>query len=289
MFDHSGNAHALDEAAVRSYFAGESAPEDRLFARLCGSTIIRDDQITELSVDASEASRFSLVRDTLGSTQLPDIEGRLKKAKQVLDARVKRLESEYELVRSDVNRLITQTSEARSGFEAEPDSEKARRELAVALKIAEDRDTDDLMRQARGRTGRLHNRISTLSRSIPRLQEIERRRAEMETDAYRARGRELNEELGRSTEAERLAQDARKAAEQAAGQFKERRPHIRSLGELVEHGKRVGLEDSRCPLCGSEITEDSFESHLHAAGERVDRESEGLLAVLTRRRRGIES
>ena len=283
MRDHSGDAHTLDEAALRGYFAGESAPEDRLFARLCGSTIIRDEQITELSVDAPEASRFSLVQDTLGSTQLPDVEDRLKKTKQVLDAQVRRLESAYELARSDVNRLVAQTSEASSEFEVEPDSEKARRELAVVLKIAEDGDTDDLMRQARGRIGRLRSHISTLSRSIPWLQEIEHRRAEIETEAYQTRDRELNEELGQATEAERLAQDARYAAEQVAGQFEERRPHIRSLGELVEHGKRVGLEDSRCPLCGSEMTEESFESHLHATAERVERESGGLSEALTRR------
>ena len=75
-----------------------------------------------------EASRFSLVLNTLGSTQLPDVEDRLKKTKQVLDARVRKLVNAYELARADVHRLVAQTSEARSEFEAEPDSEKARRE-----------------------------------------------------------------------------------------------------------------------------------------------------------------
>ena len=121
------------------------------------------------------------------------------------------------------------------------------------------------------------------------MQEIERRRAEIETEAYGARGRELNEELGQAAEAERLARDARSAAEHVAGQFEERRPHIRSLGELVEHGKRVGLEDSRCPLCGSEITEESFESHLHATEERVEHESGGLSAALTRREEALRA
>ena len=289
VLDHSGDAHTPNEATLRSHFAGESAPEDRLFARLCESTIIRDDQITELSVDASETSRFSLVRDTLGSTQLPDVEHRLKKTKQVLDARVRRLESEYELARADVNRLVAQTSEARSEFEAEPDSEKARRKLVAALGVAEGSDTDDLMRQARGQIGRLRNHVSTLSRSIPRLQEIERRRAEIETEAYQARDREMNKQLGQATEVERLAQNARNAAEQVAGQFEERRPHIRSLGELVEHGKRVGLENSRCPLCGSETTQKSFESHLHATKERVEHEYGGLSAALAQREEALRA
>ena len=283
VFNHSGEVSVLDEAALRGIFTRESAPETQLLARLCGTTIIRDEQITGLSVDAPEASRFTLVRDTLGSTQIPDIEERLNRTKQVLDARVKRLESAYELARLEVNRLVAQTSEARSDFEAEPDSEQAQRGLAAAIGLAGDSDTDELMRQARSRIGRLRSHTSTLSRSIPRLKEIERRRTEIETEAYRARDRELNQQLVQAAEAERLAKDARSAAEREAGRFEEQQPHIRSLGELLEHGKRVGLQDGRCPLCGSRMTEESFESHLRETAETVERESRGLSTALTSR------
>ena len=289
VFNHSGEASVLDEAALRGIFARESAPETQLLARLCGTTIIRDEQITGLSVDAPEASRFTLVRDTLGSTQIPDIEERLNRTKQVLDARVKRLESAYESARLEVNRLVTQTSEARSDFEAEPDSEQAQRELAAAIGLAGDSDTDELMRQARSRIGRLRSHTSTLSRSIPRLKEIERRRTEIETEAYRARDRELNQQLVQAAEAERLAKDARSAAEREAGRFEEQQPHIRSLGELLEHGKRVGLQDGRCPLCGSGMTEKSFESHLRETAETVERESRGLSTALTSREEALKA
>ncbi len=289
VFNHSGEASVLDEAALRGIFARESAPETQLLARLCGTTIIRDEQITGLSVDAPEASRFTLVRDTLGSTQIPDIEERLNRTKQVLDARVKRLESAYESARLEVNRLVTQTSEARSDFEAEPDSEQAQRGLAAAIGLAGDSDTDELMRQARSRIGRLRSHTSTLSRSIPRLKEIERRRTEIETEAYRARDRELNQQLVQAAEAERLAKDARSAAEREAGRFEEQQPHIRSLGELLEHGKRVGLQDGRCPLCGSGMTEKSFESHLRETAETVERESRGLSTALTSREEALKA
>ena len=283
VFNHSGEISVLDEAALRGIFARESAPETQLLPRLCGTTIIRDEQITELSVDAPEASRFTLVRDTLGSTQTSDIEERLKRTKQVLDARVKRLESAYESARVEVNRLVAQTSEARSDFETEPDSEQAQLGLAVALGLARDSDNDELMRRARSRIGQLRSHTSTLSRSIPRLKEIERRRTEIETEAYQATDRRLNQQLVQGVEAERLAKDARSAAEREAGRFEEQQPHIRSLGELLEHGKRVGLQDGRCPLCGSGMTEESFESHLRETAETVERESRGLSTALTSR------
>ena len=287
VFNHSGEISVLDEAALRGIFARESAPETQLLPRLCGTTIIRDEQITELSVDAPEASRFTLVRDTLGSTQTSDIEERLKRTKQVLDARVKRLESAYESARVEVNRLVAQTSEARSDFETEPDSEQAQLGLAVALGLARDSDNDELMRRARSRIGQLRSHTSTLSRSIPRLKEIERRRTENETEAYQATDRRLNQQLVQAVEAERLAKDARSAAEREAGRFEEQQPHIRSLGELLEHGKRVGLQDGRCPLCGSGMTEESFESHLRETAETVERESRGLSTALTSREEAL--
>ena len=145
------------------------------------------------------------------------------------------------------------------------------------------------MRQARSRIGRLRSHTSTLSRSIPRLKEIERRRTEIETEAYRARDRELNQQLVQAAEAERLAKDARSAAEREAGRFEEQQPHIRSLGELLEHGKRVGLQDGQCPLCGSGMTEKSFESHLRETAETVERESRGLSTALTSREEALKA
>ncbi len=289
VLGQSSRARGLTETELHSYFANESAPQVRLLTTLCGSTIIRDEQITDLSVDADERSRFALVLDTLGSTQLPDIQKRLDNAKRVLDDRVRRLQSAYDAARADVNRMVAQISESRSEFEAEPDSEAARRELATALGIVEDNETDSLVRQARGRIGRLRSHVSTLSRCIPQLQEIENRRAEIETEAHHARTRELNATLEQATEARSRAQQARYVAETAAGRFEERRPHVRSLAELVEHGKRVGLEDGGCPLCGSDVTEEAFVSHLQETAARVERDSAGLAEALARREEALNA
>jgi len=287
--DRSGGTHLLEPAASRRYFVGESGPEDRFLDRLCRSTIIRDDLITELSVDASESSRFSLVRDTLGSTQLPDIEHRLMTTKRVLDNRVIGLERKSELAHLEVHRLVAQTSELLSEFEAEPDSEQARQALIAALEVSGDIHTDDLMRKARSRVIRLRNQISILSRSIPRLQEIERRHAEIETPVYQSRDSELQIQLGKVAEAVNLAQNVRNEAEQVASQLEERQPYVHSLGELIEHGRQVGLDNGRCPLCNSEIPQAFFESHLRTIEARVEGELAGLSTALSRRREALEA
>ena len=55
----------------------------------------------------------------------------------------------------------------------------------------------------------------------------------------------------------------------------------------MEHGKRVGLEDGRCPLCGSDVTEAGFASHLHETAMRLERESGGLAEALARREEAL--
>ncbi len=285
--DGAGDARSLDESGLHACFASRLAPKVRLLERLCGSTIVRDEQITELSVDADERARFSLVLDTLGSTQLPDIEKRLDNTKQVIDHRVRLLQNDYEVARADVNRLVAQISESRSEFDAEPDSEAPRRDLAATLGVAEDKDTDSLMRQARSQISSLRSHVSALLRCISRLQEIESRRAMIETDAYKARSQELDEVLERATEDLTRAQRTRREAETEAGEVEKRRPHVRSLGELLEHGKRVGLEDGRCPLCGSVVIASAFQSHLHETAGRVERESGGLTEALARREEAL--
>ena len=187
-------------------------------------------------------SRFSLVLDTLGSTQLPDIEKRLDNTKHVIDHRVRWLQNAYEAARADVNRLVAQISESRSEFKAEPDSEAARRDLAAALGIVEDKDTDSLMRQARIRIASLRSHVSTLLRCIPRLQEIESRRVTIETEAYEARNRELNEVLEEATEA--VSRSAGAARRMACP-----RGPVRSRGSSRPGSRRPSRSGSRRGSC----------------------------------------
>ena len=289
VFGQDGSSDAVTGSTLKKLFSGETGPKDHTLARLCRSTIVRDEQITELSVDAPEASRFSLVSDTLGSTLLPDIAGQLGKAKEIISLRVKLREREYETARADVTRLLSQLSEARSEFDEEPDAEAARRDLVTALKLTDGSDTDSLSRQARKRVGRLRVHIATLSRCIPRINELQRQLTEIETEAYRVKERALNRELARASEAKERAQEALRAAEMVVQQFEGAEPRIRSLAELLEHGKRIGLEDERCPLCGSNVTTESFALHLRETAEHVAHESQGLSDALARREEALRA
>ena len=275
------------EAELRSYFATPSAPSGSLLPRLCGTAIIRDEQITELSVDAPEATRFSLVRDTLGSTYLPGIEERLKRAQNTIDHRIGTRTKAYDEARTDVTRLVAQVSEARSEFDAEPDLEVTRRELASALDVGEDTEPDALLREARSRIGKLRRFVATLAACTPRLRELEGRRTEVETEGYRAEGQELKERLDRATEYHGQTVEELRAAEDALAQFEGRRAQIRALGELVAHGRRLGLDEGRCPLCGNTIGQDSFDLAIREAGVRIEAESKGLSDALSRREEAL--
>lgn len=103
----SGEARPLHIEDLCTALVDDAAPAEGVLERLCVTTIIRDEQITEISVDAPERERFSLVSDTLGSTRLPAMEESVRGAKQTLDSRVRRLESDYERGRAEVNRLLS--------------------------------------------------------------------------------------------------------------------------------------------------------------------------------------
>lgn len=282
-----GERLQVDTSELRSLFADDSAPGDQVLERLCATTIIRDEQITELSVDAPERDRFSLVRDTLGSTRLPAIEERIKGAKQILDSRIRRLETEYDRTRADLNRLLSQISDARSALAEEPDADLARRDLATAMGESSEADIEDLLRRARRRLADLRDGSAVIARILPKLSEIDGQRSGILTDEHQARAVELEVAVRQSTATAAAATQSREEGERTAAQFEAGQPTLRALAELVQHGRSVGLEDGRCPLCGSEVSAETFEAHIESVRERIARQSAGLTGALEKREAAI--
>ena len=272
----SEGGRMIDVDEAHPYFASGSAPKGDVLHRLCATTIIRDEQITELSVDAAEATRFSLVRDGLGATRFPQVEKSLREAKERLDARIRTLERDYEICRAEVVNLVARTSRIRSELEGEPDAQGSRRTLALALGIAEDAASDHVVQEARNRVNDLRLRWSVLSRVTRQLVDVERRRADVETREHLEKTRELTDEVHAAMDAEEVARQHHDVAEKHVRSLGEQKSQLRSLSELSTHGKRLGLLEGRCPLCGSEIEQRSFDSHLATIVERLNNQSAGL-------------
>ena len=285
----SGDRVEIDEAALAEILAGEEAAEEGALGRLCVSSIIRDEQITGQSVDAPERERFSFVREAIGSTKLPEIEERLTSTKRILDSRIQGLEADYERARADVNRLVSRISEARSELESHSPVDEARSALVSALGCPDDLEAEEMVRRARERTAQLRPTVSVISRCLPQLAEVERRRAEIETEGFE---REDGEYQAALETADRLLADMkgkREAAEVSAREFESRQPRVHSMAELVEHGRRVGLTDGRCPLCGSDIAPEAFDAHMESTAAAANREVDGLTQGIEKRAAAMQA
>jgi DNA repair exonuclease SbcCD ATPase subunit len=57
-------------------------------------------------------------------------------------------------------------------------------------------------------------------------------------------------------------------------------PALTSLALLREHGGKLGLQDGKCPLCGSPVTAEKFEAHLKAIDESVHLGSQTLAGLI---------
>ena len=147
-----------------------------------------------------------------------------------------------------------------------------------------------MIQRARQRLGTLRDATASVNRVLPRLDEIERQRAEIETEEHRSAEVNLTAALRRAVEVTTAATEQREAAERQVTEAEGRQPRLRSLAELVQHGRTMGLEEGRCPLCGSNVSEDAFEAHLQAVSDRIEREAGGLSNAVADRetRLGVE-
>jgi len=53
-------------------------------------------------------------------------------------------------------------------------------------------------------------------------------------------------------------------------------PLLTSLAQLKEQGSRLGLQDGKCPLCGSKISLSDFSTHLAKIQEKINGQSNTL-------------
>lgn len=53
---------------------------------------------------------------------------------------------------------------------------------------------------------------------------------------------------------------------------REKSPYHASSAQVREHRKRLGLQDGRCPLCGSSVAPQVYEAHLIEIQQEIERQ-----------------
>lgn len=237
------------------------APRDAL-EQLMVSCMIRDEDITRLSIDLAEAERFRFVREAIGDRQLTALAARMHAARTVLNERHEAAKNRYEKVRGQLNQGLERLSELRAAVVSEKQLAEARRELTEILGS----EADDLEAartrsaewgEAAGSAMNIARRLASLDDEMNAVSEAHPDDDELlasvtgSEDALTELRRELDE------------LEAAVVASRSAGDVE------RVFATLLEAGTRVGRSEGRCPLCGSQVSAEQFHEHIVSSKEAL--------------------
>ena len=253
------------------------APDSPL-RRLCETSIIRDERITDLSVEAGETDRYKFVRRALGTDVFADSVEHAEAVHDRLRKKVSELKRQLERHETEVNRLQSEIDAAREEAEDIESVEKSvafvKDQLAEAgrLDANEEISTTELATRARKLVVDLREQANELSHALSDFNKL-RDRIERYREGGEAAQRleELSAEIeviqGQIEEAEARKEEL----EAALDDFQKRQPDSANLAGLHRLGEEIGLtEEGDCPLCGESHTPEEFESRLRRLRSAVD-------------------
>jgi DNA repair exonuclease SbcCD ATPase subunit len=272
----------LDENEIRSKLCDlDLSPAEEL-KQLCRTSIIRDETITNLSVDLPEVDRFAFVKSAIGSRDFAPIEKRMKAVIDIISTQRTTLETNYQDLRNRINGLTADLSAAKVDAARVEDISDAERLLREVLgKLTEDVSSVLLI----GRDNVVERRlaIESVTRLMRGFQEIERRRSQIETPEFKktiedcqAQTQELSSKL------QNLTQEISSLNHQIDNE-RQGREFATSILELTQIGKSIGLQEGKCPLCGSRITENNFLEHIGKIRETIESREKTLAHLIEKR------
>jgi DNA repair exonuclease SbcCD ATPase subunit len=268
--------NAEEEVVSRLCDSGQ-APDAPL-RRLCETSIIRDERITDLSVEAGERDRYKFVRRALGTDVFADSVERAEKVRDKFLDKVDELNDQLEIHETEVNRLLSDIDAARE--EAE-DIESVEESVAFVkdrlvetgrLDVGKEISTTELCTRARKLVIDLREQANELSHVLSDFNELHDRieRYQEGGDAAR-RLRELSEEIEKVQNRIDQAEARIEALEAELDDFQKRQPDSANMAELHHLGEEMGLtEEGECPLCGESHTPEEFEARLRLLRSNVD-------------------
>ncbi len=240
----------------------ESAPAASI-SQLCTTSIIRDEQITSLSLDMGETERYTLLRNALVGS---DAERWITRAAGLTSTAKKRTalaEKDVSQANADLSVAMRRLDEVRASLASDEAVSKAAERLRTFTEA--DISADQLAGPTRERIAKVRAEMSAIRWLIeewPHFDAERARRADLQADVQEAERATLRA-------LELLAQQP--AAESAAAILSEATEVSRDLMTLIQLGRHLGLHDGRCPLCAKAQSVEEYAAGLLAAEERARR------------------
>ena len=253
---------------------------DNPMQRLCQTAILRDEDITTLSVDLGETHRFEFVRDALGASDFRTFSRRANQLKDRLSRHHSTAWAERDRHQARIVELTTRLSEAR----ARAVEGQALAHAEAILKEHLDTpavDATDLLAKAQAALAARRQRLDALRRSYKPVVDISSHLQEFTTQQHLELTSRLESSLNTALAAAQAAAERSTKCRADWERARATSPPLDSFAQLIEHGRQVGLRDGACPLCGTPQTAEGFDRHLSRLVETLTA-TDARLAALSR-------
>ena len=271
-----------NEGDLRAALCDVNVDSDKTLSDICRTSIIRDELITQLSVDLAEVERFNFVRAAVGSASFAASETKLSNAHRVLGERISRTKQEYERARDRVKDLLTELSKAQAEATRTEDVATAEKALRALIQRPQG-DFAELLVSGRKIAPELRLKIDGLTRLAARIEALKKRESELAGPTLRERQTQLTTAVEQQAASLVLIQKEVADVEVLLREQQEKDLLSSSLAQLHEHGSRVGLQDGHCPLCGSDITDNNYRNHLSELAIAIGKIAETTTNLVRRR------
>lgn len=245
--------------------------------QLCRTAILRDEDITRLSVDLPEADRFSFVRAALGSADFAVAEAKAKAVADYLTQQLGLARRAYDTQRGAVADVTTRLSSLRAEATRATDLVRVERSLRQLLPSTGET-LADLSRDAESTLAQTRTRADVLTRLYAELSRLRDRLGAQTNEALEREVATLSEQAADREEELTNARAELAQANAALQESQSASPRMASLVQLQEHGSRMGLVDGRCPLCGLAQSEEHYASHLRSLRASIEQQDAELAA-----------
>lgn len=277
-----GELATSNEAKIQDLICRNAATEENCVENLCRTTIIRGEEVTRLSLDMSEIERFEFVQSSLGTAGYSDVEARAEEVHKLLKQKLDSASNNYLRTRDIVSSLIATISEARvqaAGSEMLTDAENTIRSM-LNTHPGED---IELLELAASEASKLRADSDDLENVVEKLSGIMNRITELKTEQYGHAIGELRSQISDNETQLDRARDSLTTVDDAMAEFQSHHPEVVSLANLLGHGRKYGLTDRKCPLCGLSISKDEFEDHLELVEKKISAESKSIIELTEKR------
>lgn len=267
--NENGLSNVTDNDISRFLCDLSNSPENYL-EQLCRTMIFRDEEITKLSFDLTEAERFEFTKNSIGNVNFREFEEKAENVKKLIMSQIDKIEYNYSDIRNQIMGLTYEISD----IKAKPTQNLNVKNAIEAIQNIIHQDSIssfqilDLGNKKLAEYRRNLDGLSRLEKNFLELEMIE--------DRYNSKifleNKDSLENKKRNYEFELIAVKSKlDEININIEKLQIENPKLALFAELYEFGKKLGIQDGHCPLCNSLIDENEFDKHLQEIFEIVNK------------------